>query len=224
MNIKDIQGLKWPDEYIIRFIYKEGLDKKKGKVIELGSGNGSNLVPFYSYGYDVVGVDYLPSVIKWGNVNFANFKEELGLQNSYAFYCQDMMDYIDKYREAKADILMMPGAILYLTYEQIQKLFKDIKAKKVVGHGSYLYLRMRTKQDYRYNRGRKLSEHSFKLNIKETGEFGCTMTFLNESEMIKALEETFSFEKLQVFHQDFDNVQNGVRVHNSDLILWGKLK
>ena len=44
MNIKDIEGLKFPDEYIIRMFYKEGLDKKTGKVIELGSGNGSNLV------------------------------------------------------------------------------------------------------------------------------------------------------------------------------------
>jgi hypothetical protein len=83
---------------------------------------------------------------------------------------------------------------------------------------------MRTKQDYRYNRGKKLSEHSYKLNTKETGESGCVMTFLNESELIKTLEDVFTFERLNVFHEDFDNLQNGVRIANHDIVLWGKIR
>lgn len=34
MLIKEIEGLKFPVEYIIRFFFKEGLHKRTGKVLE----------------------------------------------------------------------------------------------------------------------------------------------------------------------------------------------
>ena len=224
MNIRDLKGLKFPDEYIIRFIYKEGLDKRKGKIVELGSGNGSNLVPFFHYGWDVVGIDYLPQVIEWGNHNFNLIKEELKAKNTFAFYKQDMIKYIASYKGKKAEVLLMPGAIYYLEYKKMCAVLESLKTKKIVGSGSYLYLRMRTKQDYRYNRGKKINEHTFKLNIKETGEYGSIMTFLDEHELVGLLKSIFTFESFNIFRQDFDNVQNGYRISNHDLVLWGRLK
>ena len=41
--IHKINGLKFPDEYIIKFFFNEKLEKKRGKVLELGCGNGNNL-------------------------------------------------------------------------------------------------------------------------------------------------------------------------------------
>jgi hypothetical protein len=46
MNIKKIEGLKFPDEYLIRFFFKNKLFNKKGDVIEFGCANGNNLSLF----------------------------------------------------------------------------------------------------------------------------------------------------------------------------------
>lgn len=42
MRLSDIDGLKFPDEYVIKFFFKEGLHKNSAKVLELGCANGNN--------------------------------------------------------------------------------------------------------------------------------------------------------------------------------------
>ena len=51
INIKEIKGLKYPDEYFIKFFFKNRLQEKKDLTyLEFGCGNGSNLMLPYSYG------------------------------------------------------------------------------------------------------------------------------------------------------------------------------
>ena len=45
MIIKEIKGLKYPDEYFIKFFFKHKLYQKYNiKVLEFGCGNGNNLM------------------------------------------------------------------------------------------------------------------------------------------------------------------------------------
>ena len=55
LNIKDIKGLKYPDEYFIKFFFKNELHKKQNlKYLEFGCGNGSNLMLPFQYGRGIL--------------------------------------------------------------------------------------------------------------------------------------------------------------------------
>jgi len=54
---KDLKGLKFPDNAVIKFFFKERLGEKCGKVLEYACSNGNNLSLFASYGWECLGVD-----------------------------------------------------------------------------------------------------------------------------------------------------------------------
>lgn len=43
-DLKLLRGLRFPDDYIVKMFFKEGLQHHPGKVLELGCGNGNNLI------------------------------------------------------------------------------------------------------------------------------------------------------------------------------------
>ena len=57
-TIKELKGLRFPDEYVIKFFFKSGLHASPGRVVEFGCGNGNNLSLFRAYGWDVTGLAY----------------------------------------------------------------------------------------------------------------------------------------------------------------------
>jgi SAM-dependent methyltransferase len=70
MNISKMKGLKYPDEFVIKFFFKENLHKIKGDVLELGCANGNNLIMFYQYGWNTVGIDLNQDSLSNGEYNF----------------------------------------------------------------------------------------------------------------------------------------------------------
>lgn len=224
MLISDLQGLKFPDEYVIRFFFKEGLNRRKGNVLELGCGNGNNLMMFYQYGWKVFGVDNNELLIKKAKSNFSKCQTNYRLSETFQFFVKDMIEFAADYnRSSPSDVLLLSNSICYLDYRQIINLFFKIKENEIIKNNSSIFIRTRTPQDYRYGRGEKYGEKSFKLNIKETGEQGCLNTFLTKSELIAILEKVFDFEYKRIFYCRFDNYQMGHIVSNSDIILWGRI-
>ena len=107
MNIKKIEGLKFPDEYLIRFFFKNQLFKKKSDVIEFGCANGNNLSIFYDYNYNVTGVDNNKDNIKKAIRNFKQKKS-----NKYKFLKIDMFDYIKKIKKINSKVVIF--AIVFI--------------------------------------------------------------------------------------------------------------
>jgi SAM-dependent methyltransferase len=223
MLIKELEGLKFPDIYVIRFFFKEGLDKKKGKVLELGCGNGNNLMMFYQYGWETTGVDINERSIKQAKNNFSKCKNHYGLTNTSTFITQDVVDFVTVHKNCSFDVLLLPNVICYIDEMEIIKMFSQIR-DGVIGKDFLIFIRTRTLQDSRYGRGKKLGEKTFRMDTKETGEQGCLNTFLNESDLINILEDNFNFEYKRILHCAFDNYQMDHLTSNNDIIIWGKVK
>ena len=222
--LKKIKGNKFADEYVYRFFYKNKLNEKNGRVIELGCGNGSNLQIFYQYGWDTYGVDISKALILEANYNFTNLKKEYFLKKTYKFMQEDMLNYAINYNDKPVDVLTLPSSVYYMEKSNIELLFKTINKNKIINEGSYFFIRWRSVNDYRFNKGTEISKNSFKLNISETGEKGCIVTFMGKEEMLNLVNTYFDFEKQPVFLKcTFDNIQNGKIVSNDDMIFWGKL-
>jgi len=224
MLIKQIQGLKFPDEYIIRFFFKEGLDKRKGSVLELGCGNGNNLTLFYQYGWKVSGVDINSGPLRQGKTNFKKIRETNKLSPAAKLLQKDMVDFCASYVGPGFDVLLLPSSIYYLSYPRIKQLFLEIKKQGIVKRGSLIFIRVRTPQDYRRKKGGKAGAMTFRIDFRETGESGCLNTFFTASQLRNLLEANFTFKNQCWLRCDFDNYQKKKMVNNSDIIFWGRIK
>ncbi len=225
MLIQNICGLKYPDEFIIRFFFKERLLDKKGSVLELGCGNGSNLSLFYQYGWSIIGVDISEEMIAQGNKNILNYHNN-NFENKFRFICDDMIEFVDETNE-KYDALILAGSLYYLEYSKIIQLFSLVKDKDLLNSGSMVYFNIRLLNDYRYAKGIQIGTNSFRLTINETGEENSIMTFFSEEEFINLISQYFDFKDMKVMHSLYDNYDSKnekIIPMNSDLIVWGKVK
>ena len=128
--IKQLQGLLFPDDYLVKFFFKTKLNKRKKNVLELGCSNGNNLSLFFNYGWNVSGVDSNLKNILNAKHNFKILKKKLFLKNNYLFFKEDMLSFIKKQDNLSYDTIIFANSLYYLEYQQIIEILDCIKNKK----------------------------------------------------------------------------------------------
>ena len=220
MNIKAIKGLKYPDEYFIKFFFKFGLHTKNPlKFLELGCSNGCNLMLAYEYAHSVVGVDFEPMLIEYANENFAL----LNKNNSYDFYAEAMREFCASSSDIQADVLLLISSIYYIPKEDFIKQLQNIKCNKLIKKNIPFFIRVRELDDFRYAKGEKVEENSYILQNGVTGEDGVFCAFYETQEMIDILQKELGLRDFQTMHLQYDNIQNGVKVKSSEVVIWGTI-
>jgi len=223
MMLRKIKGLKYPEEYFVKFFFKNGLHQRDNlRILEFGAGNGSNLMLPYEYGHEVCGVDFDASLIAFAKENFSLL--EGGSQ--YHFICDDMREFAKIPSFSSADILSFPNIINYISKDDFLLFLKNCRKNKIYKKGAVLYIRFRTPNDFRYGYGKRVNAHSYRMDENDnfTGEAGALNCFYTESEMIEVLQKTLQLKKCQCFHVEFDNLcPGGDIIHNSDIVLWGEI-
>ena len=222
MNVSKIKGLKYPDEYFIKYFFKSGFhDGKKKKFIEFGSANGNNLMLAYQYGHEVIGIDFDETSTQYAKDNFA----KLNLENSYQFYADDMRNYIQNNKNINADVFLLPNIVNYITTDDLVKFLKVTVENNIIKSGADFFMRTRTIKDFRYGIGKEVEYNTYKIpdDYDITGEAGCINRFYQESEMIDILKSELNLREYKIFHLDCQNLQNGVTLLNSDIVIWGKI-
>ena len=223
MRLSDINGLKFPDEYVIKFFFKEGLHKNGAKVLELGCANGNNARLFFEFGWDVTGVDFDEGSVSSANSFFGALKTAEGFTSNYSFVCSDMVEFVLK-DTSTYDAIILPNSLCYLTNAQIDTFFGAIKQNGLLKKNGKLFIRTRLLSDYRYARGDEIGKNSFMLTEKETGEAGCVNTFFSDSGLVLKLKEFFSFKDYVSLNVLFENPQNGRTVSNADVVFWATIE
>lgn len=218
MNLSKIKGLKFPDDYLIKFFFKEGLNNWKGNVVEFGCGNGNNLMLFNHYRWSTTGIDINKDQIEHAEYNFANFAE----YDKYSFIEHDISKSIYGVLKGDIDVILFPGIVNYISRESVLNLWGEIR--KFIKKDAMIYLRTRSIKDYRYSRGQRVEHNGFILDIKETGEYQTLNVFYYEYELVDMLREKLWLDTstMHIFPIDFINLQNGMPIFNSDIVIWGK--
>lgn len=224
MFIPEIKGLKFPDEYVTKFFFKNQLHGKPGSVMEIGPSNGNNLLLFYEYGWDVAGADISADAVSRANENFGKCRDQHGLTNSFNFHEMDMLEYVKNYEGEPFDVILMPGSFYYTNIFEINKMFEYIARKRMVKDGGLLYLRFRSPEDYRFGKGLKIGSHTFKFDFDETNEEGCVNTFFSEQELLDLVNRYMTLENIISCKVQHENMQRGHLINNSDIIIWGNVK
>lgn len=218
MNILvELEGLKYPDEMVTRFFFKNGLHQRSGRVLELGCGNANNLSLFSAYGWEVAGLDLSPALLSQGSRNF----QRLGLLTP-RLVAADLNDQIPEFGEV--DVLLLPSSLYYVHVERARQLMAEMAQKLVPG--SLIFCRFRTSDDYRYGCGEDLGENCFRLTISETSEFGCTIAFYSLEAMMTLLGPCdLDPASLLVMNLKFDNLgKDDQMINNDEIVLWGRTR
>ncbi len=217
MNISKLKGMRYPDEFLIRMFYKEGLFKTPGKALELGSGSCNNLLHFASYGWEVTGIDWDANSLSDGNHNLL----ELNLSGNLIHH--DLNSGLPNLND-KFDAFLCPSTLYYLNRDATWKCLFQIR--ELLAPGAIVYLRMRRPDDYRSGKGKHIGQNAWYIDYDHTGELGATNVFWDKDEIFNLLEKTLAIkpQKLTALKSIYENIQNGNLIYNSDLVVWGRVE
>lgn len=219
MNIKNIKGLKYPDEYFIKFFFKYQYHNKNNlKFFELGCSNGCNLMLPFSFDNDVVGIDLNENLIDYANENFKSMVKE-----NYKFYKDDMREFCKNTKDIKSDVLIMANSIYYVPKNDFIQLLNNIKNNRLIKENSTIFIRFRSPKAFRNNKGNYIDENTFLIYNGITGEDGILCKFYEEYEMIQILRETLDLRYFQSMKIEYENIQNNTKVNNNDIVIWGTI-
>jgi len=218
MDIKKIKGLKYPDEYFIKFFFKYQLHTKQHcTYLELGCSNGCNLTLPFEFENNVIGVDLDEVLIGYANENFGN----LNIKSKFDFKSIDMRNFCANSSDIQADILVLANSIYYITKNDFIKLLRDIKQNNLIKSNIPFFIRFREIDDYRNNKGEIVEPNSIIIKNGVTGEDGVFCKFYDTNEMVEILKQELDLREFQSMHIKYDNIQNDIKVNNSDVVIWG---
>jgi len=218
IKVKEIRGLKYPDEYFTKFFFKNKLHKKSNlKYLEFGCGNGSNLMLPYQYNNEVIGIDYDSLLVSDANYNF-----ELLNGANFKFYADDMRESIKKQKDIKADVFILASVIYYISKNDFITFLKDTISNNNLNKNIPFYIRVRSTKDFRYGYGRKINSNRYKMPKNSiTGEGNAEIVFYTEYEILSILKKYLNIKEYRVFNLDNQNEHNGEIILNSDIVIWG---
>ncbi len=219
MRLTDVRGLRYPDEFVIKWFFEEGLHLVPGKVLELGCANGNNLALFYQFGWDVTGVDISARSLDDAAHNFPLIPTDGG---TWRFVQHNIANGVSAVARGPFSCLSLANIICYLERAPYMALLEDLR--RVLTPGSAIFLRARTPRDYRYGRGVEIGRNSYRLTINETGERDCVMTFYDEHEIVSDLVRLLDVDpqSLVVLQVNFQNLQQRKIISSSDVVMWGR--
>ncbi len=216
--IKQLQGLLFPDDYLVKFFFKTKLNKRKKNVLELGCSNGNNLSLFFNYGWNVSGVDSNLKNILNAKHNFKILKKKLFLQNNYLFFKEDMLSFIKKQDNLSYDTIIFANSLYYLEYQQIIEILDCIKNK--ISKKTNIFFRIRLKGDQRAKISKKISKFTHLINFKRTNEINCFNTFFTKQKFITMIRNKFNTKSETVLEIKYENLINNKVFFNNDLVFW----
>jgi len=220
MKLKQIQGLKYPDEYFIKFFFKFGLHTiQDKKYLELGCSNGCNLMLPYQFNNEVVGVDMDSTLIEYAKHNFSHCNQE----DSYNFKVEDMRYFCKEQKNLAADVLVLANSVYYIPKEDFIVLLQNIVKKKLIKENIPFFIRFRLPDDFRNYKGEEISKNAIVMQNGITGEDGIFCKFYEVDEMLEILQRELRLNKFEVMHIRYDNIQNNIKVNNSDVVIWGNI-
>ena len=212
-SIAELRGLRFPDMYVVRMMFKEGLQRKRGRILELGCGNGNNLLPFAEFGWEVTGLDISGEAIADARYNFGGVGTfvECDLTTDFPVPAGEIFDTI-----------LLPNIIYYLPRRAFAQVLRECRRR--IRDDGVMFLSARLPEDWRWGRGKEEEPGGFRLECRETGEQGLLNVFYSADELFDIIREHFGeLREPQRLFVTYDNPQGGIVIRNADVVIWGRL-
>jgi len=223
LMLNKMKGLKYPDEAVIKYFFKEIFNKVDvANVLELGCANGNNLDLFYQYNWNVTGLDFSERSINNAQYNFSYYEKE----NNSEFILCDLSSGIPELNKTY-DVILLPNILYYLDENSMRNCLRQIYG--YANENCKLFIRMRSPDDYRFGKGIEIGNFSYQLDYDETDEKDCINVFYTKNRIERILREELKLTEndcsnLTYLDAFMGNMQNGKYINNVDYIIWGNIK
>jgi SAM-dependent methyltransferase len=212
-NTAELRGLRFPDDYVVKMFFKEGLHRLPGRVLELGCGSGNNLTLFSAFRWDVVGVDNDAGSLADAKYNL----EGVGV----LIEC-DLSSQFPSFEPNAFDAVLLPSVNYYIPRVSFVRVLAS--CRRAIRPGGMFYIRSRLPEDWRWGRGEPEGSGAFRLTCRETGEYGLLNVFYSPDDLWSAISQHLGrLNQAQTLRVTCDNPQAGVVVRNADVVIWGRV-
>ncbi|MBU0756768.1 MAG: class I SAM-dependent methyltransferase [Nanoarchaeota archaeon] len=166
-----------------RFCYDNFLKNKKGKLLDLGCGKGSDSIFFHFKDFAVTAVDYSSEAIK--QFNFQQNKNNLFITS----LVKDMAEGFS-FEDSSFDIVYSRLGLDYLTDEDTKKVFSEIK--RILKSEGYFLFQVKSNNDQKHGQGKEIEKDMYE------DEDGYARHFISQDyakELLDGFEIIFMDEK-----------------------------
>jgi SAM-dependent methyltransferase len=206
--------MRFPDDYVIRMFFKEGLQGAPGRVLELGCGSGNNLLLFQEFDWQVVGVDISAELLARAAHNLSNGPHVATLLQADLAYGMPEVS-------GEFDAVILPSFNYYVPRASFLNLLSE--CNRLLVPGGMFFIRSRTRQDWRYGRGREVERDGFVLECSETGEQGLLNVFYDADDLSAMVETALGpLRQRRILRMRYENIQNEVVITNDEVVIWGR--
>ena len=202
---------KYPSEHVVRFMFtgfsRDPEERRSIKVLDLGSGAGSNTIFLAKEGFGTYATDVSENGLQVTAKRLENEKLTAELKNA-GMEKQPFEDNV-------FDGIISFGVYYYNTEAGYRRAVLEMH--RILKKGGLALVFSRTTDDYRFGKGEKIGKNNFILNKEDTNEKGMPIFFLDRP----AIDDVFKyFSEISVEKTEttFSNLKN----RNSDWII--KLK
>jgi len=197
---------QYPSESVVRFINsyfpKDFKSRNKRKILDIGCGSGRHVKFFSENKFKTYGVEISKSGIYYTKklLSKNNLKAEIK--------CSDMLDL--PFKDNYFDGAISFGVFYYSDSKGMKKSINEMY--RVMKKGGKGFINLRSTNDYRCGKGRKIEQNTFVMNIKETNEYNFTIHFLTKKNIfsyfkkfkkIRTEKNEFSYNNMKMLHSDW---------------------
>lgn len=198
--------LKYPSEHVVRFIssYFKSTNHKDIRIADIGCGCGRHTILIAKEGFDT----------------YASDISEIALQKTKESLHRKKLDTVLHIADTRKlsfpnnffDGVVSFGSIYYNDIkgykESISEIYRILKKYGIA------FFFVRTTDDYRYNKGKKIEVGTYRLDINDTNEYNMLVHFIDRND-IDILFKEFSIISVEKTETTFDNMNK----LNSDWII-----
>lgn len=197
---------KYPSEHVVRFILSYFLPTNNRDICigDIGCGCGRHTVLIAKEGFNTYASDISEIALKTTQESLHKEKLDAVLQLSDTRKLSFPNNFFDG--------IISFGSIYYNDIQGYKESISEIyRVLKLYGIAFFF---VRTTDDYRYNKGKKIEVGTYKLDIDDTNERNMTIHFIDRND-IDTLFEKFSIVSVEKAETTFDNMNK----LNSDWII-----
>ena len=199
---------EYPNELVVSFMNsyfpRELSSRKKISILDIGCGSGRHVKLFAENRFRVFGIDFSKSAI----FNTKNLLRKNNLRAELKCSSMHNLPFKDNY----FDGVLSFGVFYYSDSKGMKKSIKEMY--RVLKKGGTGFINIRSTNDYRYGKGKKIEKNTYVLNIKDTNELDLKIHFLNRNQLRNYFKQ---FKKIEIEKNEFS--YKNVRMLNSDWLV-----
>lgn len=172
----------YPDEAVARFLgrtFKDVAANRGKAALDIGCGSGRHTAALSDYGFDALGIDYSPDVVRANNAYYA------GRRAGLRFSTEDLSAVGDHGGSFHA--VLAYGVAFLRTIDQMKRDFQAIR--KCMAPDARALVNFRTPDNWFARLGTEVSPCTYRLDARAEEYEGITYTFLSEVQAHDLLQE-----------------------------------